>query len=154
MGNVRFVLTHLGPRLYDEDCNLYYTWRRPSSGPLGAVEAEAEAEAAEAAAPAADAAGCPLEPHSSWAWLAPLLVAVLARGLVLALAALLACGLYLSLQLALTYVLLPLSRRPLLSLGLALSSPIVVGAARAVYRFATEGGGDEDDDSGEEDEEE
>ena len=50
-------------------------------------------------------------------------------------------------------MLLPLSRRPLLSLGLALSSPIVVGAARAVYRFATEGGGDEDDDSGEEDEE-
>ena len=30
-GNVRFVLTHQGLRLYDEDFNLYYRWRRPAA---------------------------------------------------------------------------------------------------------------------------
>ena len=140
-GKVRFVLTHMGHRLYDEDCDLYYPWRRGAGAGVAAVPQRGEAGAAAAAA--ADA------PAPSM--LLPMLVAALARGAVLAVAAVLALCFYGLARALLTHVLLPMSRSPLAALGGALAAlPATAAlyvAARVAYRWATEpeAGGEEDE---------
>ena len=149
-GKVRFVLTHMGHRLYDEDCDLYYPWRRRSTGAGGAAvpqRGEAGAAAAAADAPAADAPAPPV--------LLPLLVVALARGAVLAVAAALALCFYGLARALLTHVLLPMGRSPLAALGGALAAlPAAAAlyvAARVAYRWATEpeAGGEEEEEGDE-----
>ena len=50
---MRFVLTHMGPRLYDEDNDLYYPWRRRGAA-AGAAAGPRRAEAGSRAAQGAD----------------------------------------------------------------------------------------------------
>ena len=147
-GKVRFVLTHMGHRLYDEDYDLYYPWRRQGVGGAAVPQrGEAGAAAAVADAPAADARAPPV--------LLPLLVAALARGAVLAVAAALAFCFYGLARALLTHVLLPMSRSPLTALGGALAAlPAAAAlyvAARVAYRWATEpeAGGEEEEEGDE-----
>lgn len=147
-GKVRFVLTHMGHRLYDEDYDLYYPWRRQGVGGAAVPQrGEAGAAAAVADAPAADARAPPV--------LLPLLVAALARGAVLAVAAALALCFYGLARALLTHVLLPMGRSPLAALGGALAAlPAAAAlyvAARVAYRWATEpeAGGEEEEEGDE-----
>ena len=152
-GKVRFVLTHMGHRLYDEDNDLYYPWRRRGAAAgaaaghlraeVGAAEAGADALAAAAPAPSV---------------LRARLVAALARGVVLAVAAALALCLYGLARALLTHVLLPMSRSPLRALGGVLAvlpaAAALYVAARVAYRWATEpeAGGEEEEEEEEGDE--
>lgn len=147
-GKVRFVLTHMGHRLYDEDYDLYYPWRRQGVGGAAVPQrGAAGAAAAVADAPAADARAPPV--------LLPLLVAALARGAVLAVAAALALCFYGLARALLTHVLLPMGRSPLAALGGALAAlPAAAAlyvAARVAYRWATEpeAGGEEEEEGDE-----
>ena len=65
-------------------------------------------------------------------------MACLARGVVLAVAVLLALGLCVVVWRMLTHVLVPLMRRPLLAVCVALAALPTVVAVRVIYRYATE----------------
>ena len=111
-GNIRFVLTHQGLRIYDEDFALYYKWRR---SPL-------------TLSPPPDPARGAVQRYS-------------ARGVLLLLVVGACAALRYPLRLLLlmlSHLMLPLLGRPSLMLALVLAALSTYIFARAAIRYATE----------------
>ena len=115
-GQVRFVLTQQGSRLYDECEKLYYKWRRPA--PDGSAEL-AEVDEVQGAG-------------------VSLLTRLYARGLLIILAVGILYVGYVACRLLLMRCMVPLKNHPGLLLAAAFIAPLYFVRVRVLDRLATE----------------